>query len=580
MKLSNYLKDKIFVIVLVILTYWIITSFMIGFKIIAEFRWCFTVIYFLLFIILFLYDYFRKYFFYKEILSKLDLLDEKYLICELISKPNFLDGEILYQILYETNKSMNENIRDYRNKINDFKEYVELWIHEVKIPLSALILYTHNKKTSKDFLKEINKIDKYLEQIIYYIRSENTEVDYIIKEVDLNKVIRDVMLKNKDVLLERNIDIISDIHNLKVLTDYKWLEFMANQVISNSMKYMRDIDEKKIEIKAYKQNKHIVLEILDNGMGIPTSDIGRVLNKTFTGQNGRKVPGSTGMGLYIVSNFKISYFINIFLAFVYNINRKGDFMEEILKIDKIEKYYGNKSNLTKAIDDISFTVNKGEFVAIMGASGSGKTTLLNCISTIDKVTSGHIYVAGDDITKLKGNELNRFRREELGFIFQDFNLLDTLTGYENIALALSIQNVPVKLIDKKIEDMASRLNIKHVLKKYPYQMSGGEKQRVASARAIITNPKLVLADEPTGALDSKSSRMLLESFNYLNTELKTTILMVTHDAFSASYASRVIFIKDGKIFNELVKAEKSRKEFFDEIIDVVTLLGGDLNDAL
>ena len=255
-------------------------------------------------------------------------------------------------------------------------------------------------------------------------------------------------------------------------------------------------------------------------------------------------------------------------------------MEEILKIDKIEKYYGNKSNLTKAIDDISFSVNKGEFVAIMGASGSGKTTLLNCISTIDKVTSGHIYVAGDDITKLKGNELNRFRREELGFIFQDFNLLDTLTGYENIALALSIQNVPVKLMDKKIEDMASRLNIKNVLKKYPYQMSGGEKQRVASARAIITNPKLVLADEPTGALDSKSSRMLLESFNYLNTELKTTILMVTHDAFSASYASRVIFIKDGKIFNELVKAEKSRKEFFDEIIDVVTLLGGDLNDAL
>ena len=302
MKLSNYLKDKIFVIVLVILTYCIITSFMIGFKIVDEFRWCFTVIYFLLFITLFLYDYFRKYFFYKEILSKLELLDEKYLICELVSKPNFLDGEILYQMLYEINKSMNENIRDYRSKINDFKEYVELWIHEVKIPLSALILYTHNKKTSKALVKEINKVDNYLEQILYYIRVENTEVDYIIKEVDLNKVIREVMLKNKDVLLERNIDIISDVNNIKVLTDYKWLEFMINQVISNSMKYMRDIDDKKIEIKAYKQNKHIVLEILDNGMGIPASDIGRVLNKTFTGQNGRKVPGSTGMGLYIVNN--------------------------------------------------------------------------------------------------------------------------------------------------------------------------------------------------------------------------------------------------------------------------------------
>lgn len=255
-------------------------------------------------------------------------------------------------------------------------------------------------------------------------------------------------------------------------------------------------------------------------------------------------------------------------------------MEEILKIEKIEKYYGNKSNLTKAIDNISFSVNKGEFVAIMGASGSGKTTLLNCISTIDRVTSGHIYVNQEDITTLKGSNLNRFRREELGFIFQDFNLLDTLMGYENIALALSIQNVPFKLIDKKITEIASRLNIKAILNKYPYQMSGGEKQRIASARAIITNPKLVLADEPTGALDSKSSRMLLESFNYLNTELHTTILMVTHDAFSASYATRVIFIKDGKVFHELIKADKSRKEFFDEIIDVVTVLGGDLNDAL
>ena len=302
MKLRDYLKDKVFIIFLVIFTYFIIFSFMIGFKITGEFKWCFTVIYFLLFIILFLYDYLRKYFFYKEILSKLDVLEEKYLICELVSKPNFLDGEILYQMLYDINKSMNENIRDYRSKIDDFKEYVELWIHEVKIPLSALILYTHNKKTSKVLVGEINKIDNYLEQILYYIRSENTEVDYIIKEVDLNKVIRGVMLKNKDVLLEKNIAITSDVHNIRVLTDYKWLEFMINQIISNSMKYMRDIENKKIEIKAYKKDNCVVLEILDNGMGIPKSDLSRVFNKTFTGQNGRKVPGSTGMGLYIVSN--------------------------------------------------------------------------------------------------------------------------------------------------------------------------------------------------------------------------------------------------------------------------------------
>lgn len=255
-------------------------------------------------------------------------------------------------------------------------------------------------------------------------------------------------------------------------------------------------------------------------------------------------------------------------------------MENILKLSKVEKYYGNKSSLTKAIDNLSFDVSKGEFVAIMGASGSGKTTLLNCISTIDKVTSGHIFVAGKDVTKLKGNNLNKFRREELGFIFQDFNLLDTLTAYENIALALSIQNVSAKEIDTKIKKVAKELDITNILNKYPYQMSGGQKQRVACARAIITDPKLLLADEPTGALDSKSSKMLLEKFDYLNKEILATILMVTHDAFTASYATRVIFIKDGKIFNEIHKGENSRKEFFDKIIDVVTLLGGDLNDAL
>lgn len=255
-------------------------------------------------------------------------------------------------------------------------------------------------------------------------------------------------------------------------------------------------------------------------------------------------------------------------------------METILKIDNIEKYYGNKSSLTKAIDNISFEVGKGEFVSIMGASGSGKTTLLNCISTLDKVTTGKIYVGGNEITKLKGNKLNKFRREELGFIFQDFNLLDTLTAFENIALALSIQNVPVREIELRVRQTARELGIEDVLNKYPYQMSGGQKQRVASARAIITNPKLILADEPTGALDSRSSRMLLESFNFLNTELLATILMVTHDAFTASYAGRVIFIKDGKIFNEIRRGESTRKEFFDKIIDVVTLLGGDLNNAL
>ncbi|MDD3453508.1 MAG: ABC transporter ATP-binding protein [Bacilli bacterium] len=255
-------------------------------------------------------------------------------------------------------------------------------------------------------------------------------------------------------------------------------------------------------------------------------------------------------------------------------------MEEILKIEKIEKYYGNKGNITKAVDNISFSVNKGEFVSIMGASGSGKTTLLNCISTIDKVTTGNIYIGNDNITKLKGNALNKFRREELGFIFQDFNLLDTLTAYENIALALTINKEKIKNIETKIYEVAKELEITDVLNKYPYQMSGGQRQRVASARAIVTKPKLILADEPTGALDSKASRMLLEKFVNLNDDLKATILMVTHDAFTASYSDRIIFIKDGKIFNEISKGNKSRKEFFENIIEIVTLLGGDLNNVI
>lgn len=250
-------------------------------------------------------------------------------------------------------------------------------------------------------------------------------------------------------------------------------------------------------------------------------------------------------------------------------------MSTILRVKNIEKYYGNKGAVTKAVNHISFDVEQGEFIGIMGASGSGKTTLLNCISSIDTVTSGQIEINGQDITHLKPAKLAQFRREQLGFIFQDFNLLDTLTAYENIALALTILKVNAREINRRVLAVARQLNIESILNKYPYQMSGGQKQRVASARAIITNPALILADEPTGALDSKSARMLLESFELLNQELSATILMVTHDAFTASYCHRIYFIKDGEIFQELVRGADSRKEFFNRVIEVVTLLGGD-----
>lgn len=250
----------------------------------------------------------------------------------------------------------------------------------------------------------------------------------------------------------------------------------------------------------------------------------------------------------------------------------------ILKVDDIQKYYGNKGNITKAVDHISFSVDKGEFIGIMGASGSGKTTLLNCISTIDTVTSGQIFVDGEDITGLRGKQLSAFRREKLGFVFQDFNLLDTLTAYENIALALSISGVRASEIEKRVNSIAHALNITEVIKKYPYQMSGGQQQRVAAARAMVTNPSLVLADEPTGALDSRSSQMLLAMLEELNQKLSATILMVTHDAFTASYCRRILFIKDGKIFNQIHRGQKTRKAFFEDIMEVVSLLGGEQND--
>ena len=250
-------------------------------------------------------------------------------------------------------------------------------------------------------------------------------------------------------------------------------------------------------------------------------------------------------------------------------------METILHAQNVVKYYGNRGNIAKAVDDITFSVMKGEFIGIMGASGSGKTTLLNCISTIDTVTSGHIYLRGADITALPPRRLSRFRREELGFIFQDFNLLDTLTAYENIALALTILRRPAKEIAARVHEVAQALEIDDVLAKYPAQLSGGQQQRVAAARAIAAKPSLILADEPTGALDSKSARMLLTSLTALHTQLKATILMVTHDAFTASYADRILFIKDGRIFNEIIKGDGTRKEFFNQIIEVITLTGGD-----
>ena len=251
----------------------------------------------------------------------------------------------------------------------------------------------------------------------------------------------------------------------------------------------------------------------------------------------------------------------------------------ILSVRQIEKVYGNKDSVTKAVRDISFDVMPGEFVGIMGPSGSGKTTLLNCVATIDTVTSGHILVDGRDVTGLRSRALAKFRRDDLGFIFQDSNLLDTLTGFENIALALTVKGEPAGRVKPKVDAIAATLGVSEVLGKYPYQMSGGQKQRIAAARAMVADPKLVLADEPTGALDSRSATVMLETLEMMNSSLGATIMMVTHDSYAASFASRILFVKDGAVFNEIRKGDTSRKDFFNRIMEVVTFLGGDVRDA-
>ena len=255
-------------------------------------------------------------------------------------------------------------------------------------------------------------------------------------------------------------------------------------------------------------------------------------------------------------------------------------MEPILSVEHLRRDYGGRGSVTHAVDDVSFSVERGEFVGIMGASGSGKSTLLICIATIDTPTAGHIRVEGQDVTALKGRSLSRFRRERLGFVFQDCNLLDTLTAFENIALALTIRGTPAGEIEGRVKETAELLGITDCLNKYPYQMSGGQRQRTAAARAIITDPALVLADEPTGALDSRSAKLLLDRFEALNREGRATILMVTHDAFTASYCRRILFLQDGAVLTQLERGGQSRRAFFQQIIGVVTRLGGDQSDVL
>lgn len=315
MKLIKYLLDKIPQIIISIMGFTITIFMLNAFKVESTLKIAITIIFFIVCIFNIGIDYFRKYKFYQSLSNTLDVLDKKYLILEMINKPNFYEGEIFYQTLYDINKSMIENVKEYNLSIIDFKEYVEMWIHEVKIPISSLTLLIHNnqEKIDKRYVEQIRKLDNYIDQILYYVRSENAEKDYIIKEKSLQEIIKNVALKNKDDLLASKVKLDVNVNNINVLTDAKWLEFILNQIINNSIKYKRNNVESYIKIIAKEDKEKTYLSIYDNGIGIPKRDIPRVFEKSFTGENGRITAKSTGMGLYIVKKLcdKLGHKINI-----------------------------------------------------------------------------------------------------------------------------------------------------------------------------------------------------------------------------------------------------------------------------
>ena len=304
MKLSRYLKDKLYFIILFITFLSLIILLLVGFKVSLDLIIVIISLLVIFAILVVIIEYLKKRNFYNEFINIVDKLDKKYLVIEMLNSPNFHEGEILYNELYEINKSMLENIKNYEISMNDFKDYIEMWIHEVKIPLSSLVLMIHNNKNniSSKMVDQVNRLDNYVDQVLFYVRAENAEKDYLIKKTELNKVINKIALKNKDYILENNICFSVLDCEKKVLTDSKWLEFIIDQIINNSIKYKRDIASSFIKIYTEENNEEIRLIIYDNGIGIDAKDLPRVFDKTYTGTNGRLKSKSTGMGLYIAKN--------------------------------------------------------------------------------------------------------------------------------------------------------------------------------------------------------------------------------------------------------------------------------------
>lgn len=335
MKLGKYLLDKFIEILIVFLGYIIILMMLLAFKVSTDVVIGISVVFVLICFLVILTEYLKRRKFYNHLISNVEKLDKKYLVLEMLNKPSFYDGEVFYEVLYDINKSMNENVKKYEIRLNDFKEYIELWIHEIKLPIASLTLMNHNQKSKIDkrYVEQIRRIDNYVDQILYFVRSENAEKDYLIKEANLKKIINNVAMRNKDDLLEKNINFMVDVGNIRILTDSKWLEFIINQIVSNCIKYTKDNGEKIIKLYIEEDSKQINLHIYDNGIGIPSKDIKRVFEKTFTGENGRTMSKSTGMGLYIVKKLcdKLGHKITIDSI-------KGEYTDVIISFTKNDFY--------------------------------------------------------------------------------------------------------------------------------------------------------------------------------------------------------------------------------------------------
>lgn len=334
MKFSKYFISKFIEILIVIFGYIIALMMLFAFKASSQLVFGISITFLVICFAVILTGYLKRRRFYNNLISNTEKLDKKYLVLEMLNKPSFYDGEVLYEVLYEINKSMNENVKKYEMSLTYFKEYIELWIHEIKLPIASLMLMNHNQKNKVDkrYEEQIKRIDDYVDQVLYYVRSENAEKDYLIKEVSLKKIINNVAMKNKDDLLDNNINFISQAKDEVVLTDSKWLEFIINQIISNSIKYKKDKDSF-IKLSVNDLPKQVDLHIIDSGIGIPAKDIGRVFEKTFTGENGRNSSKSTGMGLYIVKKLceKLGHKIKV-------LSVQNEYTEVIISFSKDDFY--------------------------------------------------------------------------------------------------------------------------------------------------------------------------------------------------------------------------------------------------